>query len=56
MIVSGFIPMLGPVELGLILVLVLMLFGLGRIPNVMRQLGRSVAALKNAATLSDEDG
>lgn len=52
--IVGFISMLGPMELGIILLLVLMLFGAGRIPQVMHQLGQGVRAIKDATRLNDE--
>jgi sec-independent protein translocase protein TatA len=46
---------LGPMELGLILVLVLILFGAGRLPDVFSQLGKAVKNFKDAQT-GDKDG
>jgi sec-independent protein translocase protein TatA len=38
---------LGPMELGLIVVLVLILFGAGRLPDVFSQLGKAVKNFKD---------
>ncbi len=38
---------LGPMELGLIVVLVLILFGAGRLPDVFQQLGKAVKGFKD---------
>ena len=48
--VFGVLPMLGPTELIIILVIVLMLFGAGKLPKVMKQLGESVGAFRRATT------
>lgn len=53
--IIGFIHMLGPLELGVILVLVLMVFGAGKIPHVMKQLGQGVRALRDATSFGDRD-
>ena len=42
------IGMLGPWELGIILVIVLIFFGVGRLPQVFGQLGGAVKAFKDA--------
>ncbi len=39
---------LGPMELGIILVLVLILFGAGRLPQVFSQFGKAVKNFKDA--------
>ena len=39
---------LGPMELGIILVLVLILFGAGRLPEVFSQFGKAVKGFKDA--------
>ena len=51
---TAFIGVPGPAELIFILLLVLMLFGAGKLPQVMAQLGRGVRSLRDAAH-SDED-
>jgi len=48
-IILGFgLGRLGPTELIIILVIVLLLFGAGRIPEIARSLGRSVKEFKKA--------
>lgn len=44
----GFIGGLGPMELGLILVLVLILFGAGKLPSVFEQFGKGVKSFRDA--------
>ena len=39
---------LGPMELGIILVLVLILFGAGRLPDVFAQAGKAIKNFKDA--------
>lgn len=46
---------LGPMELGLILVLVLILFGAGRLPQVFSQFGKAVKNFKDAQKDDDID-
>jgi sec-independent protein translocase protein TatA len=43
----------GPWELGLILVIVLIFFGIGKLPQVLGQLGSGVKAFKDG--MKDED-
>ncbi|MGQ0526956.1 MAG: twin-arginine translocase TatA/TatE family subunit [Alphaproteobacteria bacterium] len=38
---------LGPLEIGLIIVLVLLLFGAGRVPNIMENLAKGVKSFKH---------
>lgn len=45
---------LGPLELGLILVIVLLLFGAGKLPEVFRAMGQGIREFRDAAG-SDED-
>ncbi|MEO0601929.1 MAG: twin-arginine translocase TatA/TatE family subunit, partial [Myxococcota bacterium] len=45
---------LGLPELVVILVLVLVLFGAGRLPQVFESLGRGIRALREAASVEDE--
>lgn len=52
--VVGFIGGIGPTELIVLLVIVMMLFGAGKLPHVMKQFGHSVRALRDAARY-DED-
>jgi sec-independent protein translocase protein TatA len=42
------IGMLGPWELGIILVIVLIFFGVGKLPQVFASLGQGVKAFKDA--------
>lgn len=42
-------PNIGGPELMLILVLVIIFFGLGRVPDAMRDIGRSIGELRKAA-------
>ncbi len=46
---------LGPMELGIILVLVLILFGAGRLPQVFSQFGKAVKNFKDAQKEDDID-
>jgi sec-independent protein translocase protein TatA len=48
------IPNIGPLEIGIVLVIALIVFGPKRLPDLGRSLGRSVAGFRNAVT--DEDG
>ena len=45
---------LGPLELGLILVIVLLIFGAGKLPDVFRSLGQGISEFRNAAGSADE--
>lgn len=45
---------LGSWELGLILVLVLIVFGAGKLPDVFRQAGKGIRAFKDAADGKDD--
>ena len=47
-------PRLGPLELAIILLIVLLIFGAGRLPQIGSSLGRSMKAFKNAITGQDE--
>lgn len=46
--VLGFISGIGPTELIIVLVLVLILFGAGRLPQVFEQFGRGIKAFREA--------
>jgi len=47
--VVGFLGgMFGPWELGIILVIVLILFGAGRLPQVLESFGQGIKAFRNA--------
>jgi sec-independent protein translocase protein TatA len=45
---------LGPLELGLILVIVLLIFGAGKLPDVFRSLGQGIREFRDAAGGEDE--
>ena len=40
---------LGPLELGLILVIVLLIFGAGKLPEVFRSMGQGIREFREAA-------
>jgi sec-independent protein translocase protein TatA len=48
-------PNLGPMEIGLILLLVLVVFGAGKLPEVGSALGRSIREFNRAKTGEDEE-
>jgi sec-independent protein translocase protein TatA len=45
-------PNLGPWELGIVLVIILIIFGAGKLPEVARSLGQGVKEFKKEATTS----
>ena len=45
---------LGPVELGLILLIVAMLFGVGKLPEVFGAVGKGIREFKKEATLESD--
>jgi sec-independent protein translocase protein TatA len=47
-------PTLGPIELGLILLIVLAVFGAGRLANVGGDLGRSIRSFRREVAASEE--
>ena len=47
-------PHLGPMELGIILLIVLMLFGVGKLPEIGSALGRGIRGFKDASAGRDE--
>jgi len=49
------IPKIGPLELVIILVIVTMLFGVGRLPEVFGAVGRGVREFRRASALDDEN-
>lgn len=53
-----FLPSLGIGELSIVLVIILLLFGPGKLPSVMRALGDGVKQFKSASTkeLDNTDG
>ena len=46
---------LGPLELGLILVIVLLIFGAGKLPEVFRSLGQGIHEFRDAAGVDEKD-
>jgi sec-independent protein translocase protein TatA len=51
------LPHFGPVELGLILVIVIMLFGVGKLPEVFGSVGKGIREFRrNASDPSDSKG
>lgn len=48
-------PNLGPVELIIILVIVLVIFGAGRLTDIMGALGRGVAEFRKGTEASSKD-
>jgi len=46
---------LGPMELGIILLIVVMIFGVGKLPEVGSAIGKSIRAFKKSQTDDDED-
>ncbi len=47
-------PNLGPTELIIILVIVVLLFGVGRISKVAGEMGKGVRAFKDGLSMDDE--
>jgi sec-independent protein translocase protein TatA len=45
----------GPWELGIVLVIVLLIFGAGKLPGVGAALGKSLSAFKKNAALSEDE-
>ena len=43
-------PKLGPLELGIILAIVLVIFGAGRVPEIGSALGKGISAFKRGVT------
>ena len=46
---------LGPLELGLILVIILLIFGVGKLPQVFKSLGEGIREFRDAASGPDEE-
>ena len=55
MLVPALIGGLGPWELLIVLVLVLIVFGAGRLPQVFEQFGKGIRAFRQAQEGEDED-
>ena len=51
--VVGYMP--GPWELGIVVLLVLIVFGAGKLPQVLSQMGRGVKAFKDGMKDSEDD-
>ncbi len=47
-------PHIGPWEIALILVIILIVFGVGRLPQVGDAIGKSIRAFKKGQTADDE--
>ncbi len=48
-------PNIGPLEIALVLIIVLVIFGPRRLPEMGRSLGRGIREFKNSITGNDED-
>ncbi|MEZ4660155.1 MAG: twin-arginine translocase TatA/TatE family subunit [Caldilineaceae bacterium] len=48
------LPNFGPLELILILVIVTMLFGVGKLPEVFGSVGRGIREFRKASSMDDE--
>ncbi len=48
------LPHLGPAELIILLVIILIIFGVGRLPEVGGALGKSIREFRRASTGTDE--
>jgi len=46
---------LGPLEIGLILVMILIVFGVGKLPQVGNAIGKSIREFRKARSGEDED-
>jgi sec-independent protein translocase protein TatA len=46
---------LGPLELGLILVIILLIFGVGKLPQVFKSLGEGIREFREAASGPEEE-
>ncbi len=45
----------GPLELGIILLIVILLFGVGRVANVGKELGKAIRGFREGLKGEDED-
>ncbi len=45
----------GPWEIGLVLIIILIVFGVGKLPQVGKSLGEGIRAFKKASQGEDED-
>lgn len=48
-------PRLGPLEIGLILIIILIVFGVGKLPQVGQALGKSIREFNKARSGEDEE-
>ena len=48
-------PRIGPLEIVIVLVIILIIFGVGRLPEVSRGLGKGIRNFKKSVTGQDED-
>ena len=46
---------LGPMELGIILLIVVMIFGVGKLPQIGSAIGKSIRAFKSSQASDDEE-
>ncbi len=46
--IAALLPTLGPLELGLLVLIILIFFGVGKLPEVGRALGQSLKSFKDA--------
>jgi sec-independent protein translocase protein TatA len=46
---------LGPMEIGIILLIIVMIFGVGKLPQVGSAIGKSIRAFKQSQASDDED-
>ncbi len=46
---------LGPLELGIILVIIIMVFGVGKLPSVGAQIGKGIKALRKEVKEIEDD-
>jgi sec-independent protein translocase protein TatA len=53
--IFGFIGGVGPTELVLVLIIVLVLFGAGRLPQVFEQFGKGIKSFRDAQKEKDDD-
>ncbi|MGE5423039.1 MAG: twin-arginine translocase TatA/TatE family subunit [Ignavibacteriales bacterium] len=51
----GFIGNIGPWEIGLVLVMVLIIFGPGKLPKVGESIGKAIKGFQKASKDDDED-
>ena len=52
--ITGFLPNIGPLEIGIVLVVVILIFGPKRLPEVAKSIGQGFRNFKGSATGEDE--